>query len=354
MKRVVICLCLLWLGGANAPSQERTLRATALPLAHFSLLAGVDCARIFPCQQWKMEKGQWSQWMGAVIATQTSSQIVPNLPLATIQHNFKTLPFKPGEKLTYELKFTRFPLNAKVGEVTFEFVAEANAENWREDFADLNIPFSPQPAEQFYRLRASAVSKGIITAIIGYDVNDRYATLVNREDFSARLHLREIKEGKKRVRQSALFEGEQVTYLSSNLNQPEAPAKTKALPRQPASLDLLSAFFFVRLQKLKEGELIRYPVSDDFENYSFDIVVGKKEQLKTECGKIKTIRIEPKLFGKDQLFGREGTMTMWLTDNKQHTPVRMIAKTGGSTISARLLNFKANCQIAEPTEEEVK
>ena len=276
------------------------------------------------------------------------------LPLASIQHNFKTLPFKPGEKLTYELKFVRFPLNAKVGEVTFEFVAEANAENWNEDFKDLNVAFTPQPAEQFYRLRASAVSKGIITAIIGYDVNNRYATLVNREDFAARLHLREIKEGKKRVRQSALFEGEQVAYLSNNLNQPEAPAKTKALPRQPAMLDLLSAFFFVRLQKLKEGELIRYLVSDDFENYTFDILVGKKEQLKTECGTIKTIRIEPKLFGKQQLFGREGTMTMWLTDNKQHTPVRMIAKTGGSTISARLLNFKTNCQIAEPEQEALR
>jgi hypothetical protein len=47
-------------------------------------------------------------------------------------------------------------------------------------------------------------------------------------------------------------------------------------------------------------------------------------------------------------------MTMWLTDNKQHTPVKMIAKTGGNTISARLLDFKANCQIAEPEQEELK
>ena len=100
--------------------------------------------------------------------------------------------------------------------------------------------------------------------------------------------------------------------------------------------------------------MIRFPVSDEGENYTFDVVVGKKEQLKTDCGKIKTIRIEPKLFGKDQIFGREGTMTMWLTDNKQHIPVRMIARTGGNTLSGRLLNFKTNCQIAEAEQEELR
>src|SRR5689334_7162092 len=49
----------------------------------------------------------------------------PDLPLAQLQREFKTLPFKAGEKLVYEIKFTRFPIAAKVGEVTFEYVGEA-------------------------------------------------------------------------------------------------------------------------------------------------------------------------------------------------------------------------------------
>jgi hypothetical protein len=336
MKRVVICLCLFSVSAIAARVSSPTVRE--------------DCLDSTPCGI-RVRLAEAALPHGRATDTQ---QPTPNLPLAQLQRNFKSLPFKPGEKLTYELKFVRFPFNTKVGEVTFEYVSEASADNWSEDFKDLNTTFTAQPTDKFYRLRASAVSKGILTAIIGFDVNNRYATLVNREDFSARLHWREIKEGKKRIRQSALFDGEQVTYQSNHLNQPEAPAKTKALPRQPQMLDLLSAFFFVRLQKLKEGELVRYPVSDDGVNYTFDIVVGKKEQLKTDCGKIKTIRIEPKLFGKQQLFGRAGTMTMWLTDNKEHVPVKMIAKTGGNTISARLMNFKTNCQIAEPEQEELK
>ena len=42
-------------------------------------------------------------------------------------------------------------------------------------------------------------------AIVGYDVKDRFETLVNAQDFSARVSFKEIKEGKKHVAQAALF-----------------------------------------------------------------------------------------------------------------------------------------------------
>jgi hypothetical protein len=281
-----------------------------------------------------------------------------NLPLAQLQREFKSLPFKPGEKLVYEVKFTKLKIAAKVGEVTFEYVNEWQraVTNGEPVFAGLNVDFKPDAAERFFRLRGSADSKGILTAIIGLDVHNRYETLVDKRDFATRLHFRTIKEGKKQQAQAAQFERAQqgVTFTSNDLSKPEAVAQTKSLPRAEGMLDLLSAFYFVRLQKLKEGELLRFPVSDDGENYVFEIVVGRKEQLKTDCGKINTIKIMPKLFGPGQLIARPGTMTMWLTDNKAHVPVKLIAKTGGGTVSARLLNFKNNCQIAEPGKEELQ
>jgi hypothetical protein len=282
------------------------------------------------------------------------------LPLAQLQHEFKTLPFKAGEKLVYEVKFTRFPVAAKAGEVTFEYLGEWEQANGGDEnepvFKGLNIAFRPREQERFLRLRGSAISKGILIAILGIDVRNRYETLVDRQDFTARLHFREIQEGKKHQAQSASFEREQqaVTYKSNDLTKPQAEAKNKTLPRQEGMLDLLSAFYFVRLQKLKEGELLRFPVSDDGMNYTFDIVVGKKEQLKTDCGKLNTIKIEPKLFGPGQLIARPGTMTMWLTADKKHVPVKLIAKTAGGTVSARLLNFKNNCSIVEPGKEELE
>lgn len=287
--------------------------------------------------------------------------VLPNLPLAPLQREFKSLPFKAGEKLVYEVKFTRFPIAAKVGEVTFEYVGEAepptNGQAPAEPvFKGLNVEFQPQPTERYFQLRASAISKGILIAIFGIDVNNRYETLVNRQDFTARLHFREIQEGKKHQAQGSLFDAgaASVNYKFTDLTKPDAVPKVKALPRPDGMLDLLSAFYFVRLQKLKENELLRFPVSDEGDNYTFNIVVGKKEKLKTECGKLNTIRIEPKLFGPGQIFSRKGEMTMWLTADKAHVPVKLIAKTSGGTVSARLLNFKANCSIVEPSKEELE
>lgn len=284
----------------------------------------------------------------------------PNLPLAQLQREFKTLPFKPGEKLIYEVKFNRFPIAAKVGEVTFEYIGEAEPGPdllpKAPTFESLKLAGLPALTERYYRFRASAVSKGILIALFGIDVNNRYETLVERQAFEARLHFREIQEGKKRQAQGVLFDpaAAGVNYQWLDLAKPEVPPKTKILPRAEGMLDLLSAFFFVRLQRLKEGELLRFPVSDDGANYTFNIVVGKKEKLKTDCGKLNTIRIEPKLFGPGQIFGRQGELTMWLTADKTHVPVKLVAKTSNGTASARLLNFKANCSIVEPSKEELE
>ena len=284
----------------------------------------------------------------------------PAPPLAQLQREFKSLPFKPGEKLIYEVRYTRFPIAAKVGEVTFEYVGEAEppgiAAADEPFFKQLDLTFQPQPQERYFRLRGSAVSKGILTALFGIDVANRYETLVDRQDFSARLHWREVNQNKKHEAQAVLFEREPagITYKSVDLNKPQADIKTKPLPRAEGMLDLISAFYFVRLQKLKEGEMLRFPVSDDGVNYVFDVVVGKKEKLNTDCGKVNTLRIEPKLFGPGQLISRPGEMTLWLTADKTRVPVKLIAKTSAGTVSARLLNFKNNCAIVEPGKDELE
>ncbi|HQR32605.1 MAG TPA: DUF3108 domain-containing protein [Blastocatellia bacterium] len=281
------------------------------------------------------------------------------LPLATLRREFKSgVPFPPGEKLEFEVRYARFPLYVTVGVVTFEFLGPAQFRetgtngNSAPVFDGLNISFQPAPEDQFLRLRASAISKGLLIAIVGYDVKDRFETLVNPHDFSARLSFKDIKEGKKHRALAALFNSDTKTvkFTDNDLNNPQAVPKEKLTDREDGMLDLLSAFYFVRLQKLKEGQLVRFPVNDDGDNLWFDIVVGKHEKLKTDCGKIKTIRIEPKLFGPGQLFSRPGEMTMWLTDDNLHIPVKLEAKTSSGTVKAKLLNFKNKCKLLDDEE----
>lgn len=273
------------------------------------------------------------------------------LPLAALRRDFKnSLPIPTGEKLEYEIRFSRFPIYATVGVITFEFLgAAANP-----TIDGLNIEFKPLPEDQFLRLRASAISKGFLIALTGVDVKDRFETLVDAKDFAARIGFKEIKEGKKRQAQALLFDQTQQTvkFITNDLNNSQAPAKEKAAARENGMLDLLSAIYFVRLQKMKEGQLIRFPVNDDGTNYWFDIVVGKTEKLKTDCGKVKTIRLEPKLFGPGQLISRTGEMTMWVTADDKHIPLKLSAKTASGTVYAKLQNFKNKCKLIDEDAEQ--
>src|SRR5262249_44843906 len=107
---------------------------------------------------------------------------------------------------------------------------------------DLNVEFTPAPDEQLLHLRATVVSKGMLIAILGIDVRDRYETLVDLRDFSARVSFKETKEGKKHTLRSALFDraDQQVKYLTTDLNKPQAPPIAKPLPREDGMLSLLS------------------------------------------------------------------------------------------------------------------
>lgn len=287
----------------------------------------------------------------------------PGLPLATIRRDFKnSLPIPVSEKLEYEVKYSRIGLNLTVGVVTFEYLGvvanKTTGENQPANtpteplIKGLNIEFNPPPGEQFLHLRATAVSKGWVTSFLD-KVNNRYETLVDANDFSAKLNLTEINEGKKQTVQSAVYDRatQQVKYLTTDLTKPNAPPTPKFLPLQEGMMSLLSALYFVRLQKYKEGQMLRFPVSYGEENYQFDIVIGKREKIKTECGKIKTVKLEPKLFGPGKFFSREGQMVIWVSDDDKHVPLRLMAKTSAGSISAKLINFKQKCQILDPEAE---
>jgi Protein of unknown function (DUF3108) len=289
--------------------------------------------------------------------------------VATLRRDFKdSFPIPAGEKLEYEVKISRFPLPRPVslGVLTFESLGAVTSRQDSETatgdqqkaptplIQGLNTELAPAPDEQLWRLRATAVSKGMFVAMVGFDANYRYETLVDLRDFSARANVKEVKEGKKHFVQSSLFDRaeQQVKYLTTDLTKPDAPPRAKPMPRQDGMLSLLSAIYFVRLQKLNEGQMLTFPVSSDEENYQFEVLVGKRESIKTECGKVRTVRLEPKLFGPGRFFSKlQGEMTMWVSDDNKRTPLRLVAKTSKGTVTAKLLNFKKKCNIIDQEDE---
>src|SRR5262245_57262034 len=334
-------------------------RPLIAPLLAIALLAQLGGRQVGAQQPGKDQAGKEQ--------TASATATAPTYPVAQLRRDFKdSFPIPAGEKLEYEVKLSRFPLpSVSLGVLTLENLgAVTNPQNSGAAAGDqqkasapliegMNTEFTPAPDEQLLRLRATAVSKGMLVALVDVAVRNRVETLGDMRDFSARVNFKEEKEGKKHIVQSTIFDRaeQQVRYLTTDLAKPDAPPRAKPLPREDGMLGLLSAIYFIRLQKLKEGQMLTFPVSADEENFQFEILVGKREGIKTDCGKVKTVRLEPKIFGPGRYFKRPGEMTMWVSDDIKRTPLRLVAKTPRGTITAKLLNFKKTCNIIEQEDE---
>jgi hypothetical protein len=291
---------------------------------------------------------------------QTASQpgLTPGYPLAVLRRDFKnSLPIAPGEKLEYDIQIKILVDYVTVGIFTLEYLGPVankapGADQTATKPADpliqgLNTEFVSSPDDRLLHLRATAVSKGLLPKLSGYSVRNRYETLVDNNDFSARLSLFEERVGKKERLQTAVFDRstQQVKYLTTDLTKPNAPPQEKILPLQDGMMSLLAGLYYLRLQNYKEGQMMRFPISDDQKNYDFDILVGKREKVKTECGHINTIRLEPKIFGSDKFFRKKGEMFIWVTETDQRIPVHLEAKGEAGKLAAKLT--KKTCQLLD-------
>jgi hypothetical protein len=102
---------------------------------------------------------------------------------------------------------------------------------------------------------------------------------------------------------------------------------------------MLSACYFVRTQKLDEGEAISMPITDEGKVYNIEVVAGKREDVKVDAGRFKTIRLDAKIFD-GRYIQRSGEMLIWVTDDARRTPVRARIKTNGATVSIELKRVK--------------
>lgn len=247
-----------------------------------------------------------------------------------------------GEKLTYEIKYSRFPIYATVGEITFELLGKTPEPFPQNLIEDSHADFSPKERERLIHLRAVAVAKGLLIKLFGIKAQDRFETLVTERDFSARLSFKRIQEGKKDLSQTTILDPQKTdaAYSVRDFSKAEEPPKDSTVKAASGTLDLLSAIYYLRLPKLKSGESFTVPLNDEGHQYEIEVVVGKTEKLKTDLGEFKTIRVEPKIFGEGKLISKEGELALWLTDDERRIPVKAVAKYSAGTVTANLIRME--------------
>ena len=252
----------------------------------------------------------------SLASAQISSEKVLFIPPAVAE----PLPFKIGEILSYNVSFSKLILSGSIGELKLT----------------VSKPLDPGESEMI-ELRAEAVSKGFFPAIFGVKVKNRYISLVNLTDFGIHSSTKLIEEGKIRREQRSVVNREtgNVTYIDRDLTDAKSAPKIKEKSSPIWIQDLLSTIYFVRAQPLKEGDVIQVPISDGGQIYNIDVIVGKREEIKSGGTKYKAIQLNAKVFD-GRYVKRSGEMLVWVTDDPTRIPVRARVKTSGSTITVDL------------------
>jgi len=185
------------------------------------------------------------------------------------------------------------------------------------------------------------VGRGKSTGLLDvfFEVDDTYETYIEESTELPVKFIRKIDEGG--------HTKNKVIYFDQELRK----AKVKDLKRdkesvhdtEPSVQDMLSVFYYLRNKidpdKLKKGDAIHVNLFFDEENYKFKTVFLGREVLKTEFGKINSLKFRP-FVQADRIFKEEESLTFWVSDDDNRVPLKIRAELAVGSLEADLEAFK--------------
>lgn len=225
---------------------------------------------------------------------------------ANLSRHIENVAFGVGEKLTFDINYGFINAGTATVEVT-----------------NL-IEYNKRPA---YQIISRAQSNNFFSTF--YKVDDRLESIVDAIGlFSWKF-------------QKSLREGSYSTDREFWFNQAEGQAiyneDTFDVPQYVQ--DVLSAFYYVRTQELKVGSTMHIDHFDSGKFYPLEVKILKRETITVEAGTFECIVVEPMLKSVGA-FKQEGTLKVWLTDDRLHMPVLMKSKVLVGSISAELTDYE--------------
>ncbi|MFN2579190.1 MAG: DUF3108 domain-containing protein [Pyrinomonadaceae bacterium] len=254
----------------------------------------------------------------AVLALVVMTAVV-NLPQAQKQARI-ALPFERGEELIYQGEFTRGLLRGvDVAEFHFQSTTEHVARGGDDSVV--------------LHLTGDVVSKGLFPRIAGFKFHQHVESTVDPEPFTV-LHTNKTEEQGKRSRVlEAVYDHKSHKVIWSERSpNPQSGAFDFSEPIQ----DVLTVIYYLRTQKLEPGKSFDVPVTDAGRVFRMSVAAVEEKEIDTVLGKVKTIRVEPGLFGDTSLVRARGRLSIWITNDDRRIPVRAQLKVDLGTFDIKL------------------
>jgi hypothetical protein len=217
--------------------------------------------------------------------------------------------FRVPENLTYDLTWT----GIKAGTATLEIIQNSDT------------------------MHIVSTAKSADWISLFYTVDDRVeSVLLNAHPTShigqPQNYRMKIREGRHRRNSEVVFDpGKHTALYIDHLG-----GEKKALPIHDNVFDPLSSLYYVRTMKLEVGKPVFVDVLDNKKMWDVEVLVLRKEKIRTTLGSFDTIVIKP-LMKSEGIFNRKGDMLIWLTDDERRLPVMMRTKVAVGSITATLV-----------------
>ncbi len=232
------------------------------------------------------------------------------------------LPFRPGEKLTYNVTWSVFP----AGQVA------ALLEESGSDAGD-------------YQIVTTAQSHGIVAKL--YTLNDEYRSRLNPQSMCSGGISKNVVEGRRHKQTEIVFDSARKLAIldERNLAKTSEPPKHNEEPIPPCVQDVVSAFYYLRAQPMQVGDRIQVPVNDGSKTTTVTVEVQAREEIDTALGRRYAFRVEPAVFGPGSVYQRKGRMLIWFSDDAQRLPLRIKAMLSVGTLTGTLESASGNATI---------
>ena len=224
------------------------------------------------------------------------------------------LPFKPGERLTYKLRW-KF-INAGTAVFQVQPIAELNG----------------YPAYHFLlTIRSSPLFD------MFYKVRDRVEAYTDLTMTRSLLYKNEQREGSYSRDVTVTFDWESQTAQFQNRGEKRDPIFI-----YPGTFDPLSVIYHLRMQELVPGNVLKAPATDGKRIVIGRLRVIEKERLKVPAGKFDAFLVEPELrrLGGVVKRSKAAAVQIWVSADPHQIPLKVTGKAKLGSFSAVLVSVE--------------
>jgi len=231
----------------------------------------------------------------------------------------KNEAFKEGEILTYRLHYGIIDAGVAVLEVKPEVMDVAG--------------------RKVYHIVGNGYSKGSFDWF--FRVRDRYETFLDKDALLPWMFVRRVNEGGYIINEDYKFNHYTNKVDVGREDKVDVPQGTH---------DMISAFYAARnldLSNAKEGDVFTINSIVDKELFPLKIRYVGKEKIDCDLGTFNCVKFRP-IVQKGRVFKKEEDLNVWITDDKNHVPLRAQAKLMVGSVKLDIVSAK---NLANPTSE---